>query len=155
MSGPGAGDVSGVNPYGATAQPGEPPAAPVLASPAPTPGPAPSPDGRRELVAFLVSYQSDPYGAFWPIHAGRNTVGRAGAADGLEIEINDPTTSSTHAVLHVDSASRGVHLEDLGSTNGSFVNEEPLGPQGRRDVRDGDRIRFGGFTLVLKVIPRI
>ena len=119
------------------------------------PAPAVGPGGRRELVAFVVSYQADPFGAFWPIHAGRNVIGRAGAADNLDLEINDPTTSSQHAAFNVDAATRMVQLEDLGSTNGTFVNEEPLGSQGRREVRDGDRIRFGGFTLVLKVIPRV
>ena len=117
--------------------------------------PAVGPGGKRELVGFLVSYQGDPFGAFWQIQAGRNLVGRAGAADGLDIEINDPTTSSNHATLTVDQGSRSTVLEDLGSTNGTFVNEEALGAQGRREVRDGDRIRFGGFTLVLKIVPRI
>ena len=119
------------------------------------PPPAVGPGGKRELVGFVVSYQGDPFGAFWPLHAGRNVVGRAGAAEALDLEINDPTTSSQHAAFHVDSATRAVHLEDLGSTNGTFVNEEPLGPQGHREIRDGDRIRFGGFTLVLKVVPRV
>jgi hypothetical protein len=129
-----------VNPLGPTSPPGgagEPPPqqAPAVVMPAPAVGPG----GRRELVAFVVSYQADPFGA----------------ADNLDLEINDPTTSSQHAAFNVDAATRGVQLEDLGSTNGTFVNEEPLGSQGRREVRDGDRIRFGGFTLVLKVIPRV
>jgi pSer/pThr/pTyr-binding forkhead associated (FHA) protein len=144
-----------VNPLGPTSPPGEANTPPQGQPPIVVPAPQIGPGGRRELVAFIVSYQGDPFGAYWPIHAGRNVVGRAGAADGLDLEINDPTTSSQHAAFHVDAATRGVHLEDLGSTNGTFVNEEPLGPQGRRELRDGDRVRFGGFTLVLKVIPRV
>lgn len=120
-----------------------PPAAPVVLPP-----------GKRELVGFLVSYQSDPAGTFFPLYGGRNLVGRAGASDTLDIAINDPTTSSNHAAIVIESATRAVHIEDLGSTNGTFLNEDALGPQGRRDARDSDRVRFGGYTLVLKVVYR-
>ncbi|MCU0655393.1 MAG: FHA domain-containing protein [Polyangiaceae bacterium] len=107
-------------------------------------------------MGFLVTYQSDTYGQFWPLYAGRNLVGRAGAADGLDIEINDPHTSSVHAALHVDSGTRSCVIEDLGSTNGTFYNDEsaPLGAQGRRDLRDNDRVKLGGIGLVVKIVPR-
>jgi hypothetical protein len=117
--------------------------------------PSPAPGGRRELAGFLISYQSDPMGSYWPLYAGRNLVGRAGAADGLDIAINDPTTSSNHAAFYIDAQSRASHVEDLGSTNGTFVNEDAIGPRGRRELRDGDRVRLGGFSLVLKVVPRL
>jgi hypothetical protein len=142
-----------VNPFGPTSPPGGQPG-PAAEAKAPPVGP-PAVGGRRELVGFLVSYQADTYGAFWPLRAGRNLIGRSGAADGLDIEIADPTTSSNHAAITVDSGSRSVQFEDLGSTNGSFVNEEAIGPQGRRELRDNDRVRLGGFTLVLKVVPRV
>ena len=132
---------------------------PGPSAPPPAPAPAASapvvlPPGKRELVGFLVSYQSDPAGTFFPLYGGRNLVGRAGASDTLDIAINDPTTSSNHAAIVIESATRAVHIEDLGSTNGTFLNEEALGPQGRRDARDNDRVRFGGYTLVLKVVYR-
>jgi pSer/pThr/pTyr-binding forkhead associated (FHA) protein len=135
------GDAS---PFGATNPQGVPP-------------PPVAPGGKRELVGFLVSYQSDTHGQFWPLYAGRNLVGRAGAADGLDIEINDPHTSSVHAAVHVDSGTRSSHVEDLGSTNGTFYNDEgsPLGPQGRRDLRDNDRVKFGGVSTVVKIVPRV
>jgi pSer/pThr/pTyr-binding forkhead associated (FHA) protein len=148
---------AGVNPFGPTSPPaeqGHPPPDPIAAT-APAVAPVQLPPGKRELCGFLVTYQNQPEGSFFQLFAGRNLVGRQGAADGLDIPINDPTTSSNHAALHIDSASRSVQLEDLGSTNGTFINEEPLGPQGRREVRDGDRIRFGGYTTVLKVAPRV
>jgi hypothetical protein len=117
--------------------------------------PAVAPGGRRELAGFLISYQADPLGAFWPLYSGRNLVGRAGAADGLDIPIADPTTSSNHAAFYIDAQSRASHVEDLGSTNGTFVNEDAIGPRGRRELRDGDRVRLGGFSLVIKVVPRL
>ncbi len=114
-----------------------------------------APGGRRELAGFLISYQADPLGSFWPLYSGRNVVGRAGAADGLDISIADPTTSSNHAAFYIDAQSRATHVEDLGSTNGTFVNEDAIGPRGRRELRDGDRVRLGGFSLVIKVVPRL
>jgi FHA domain-containing protein len=116
---------------------------------------AAAPAGQRELVGFLISYQANPLGSFWPLYAGRNLVGRAGAADSLDISIADPTTSSNHAAFYIDGQSRAAHVEDLGSTNGTFVNEDAIGPRGRRELRDNDRVRLGGFSLVIKVVPRL
>jgi pSer/pThr/pTyr-binding forkhead associated (FHA) protein len=113
------------------------------------------PAGQRELVGFLISYQADPLGSFWPLYSGRNLVGRAGAAEGLDISIADPTTSSNHAAFYIDAQSRATHVEDLGSTNGTFVNEDAIGPRGRRELRDNDRVRLGGFSMVIKVVPRL
>ncbi|MDW8250697.1 MAG: FHA domain-containing protein [Myxococcales bacterium] len=103
-----------------------------------------------------MTYQNDTYGQFWPLYAGRNLIGRAGAADGLDIEINDPHTSSVHAAVYVDSGTRACYVEDLGSTNGTFYNDEssPLGAQGRRDLRDNDRVKFGGIGVIVKIVPR-
>ena len=55
----------------------------------------------------------------------------------------------------VDAASGAIAVEDTGSTNGTFVNDEHIGFNGRRDLRDGDRLRFGGFTTIVKVIGRV
>lgn len=92
---------------------------------------------------------------FWPIRAGRTLLGRAGAADNIDIEINEQTTSSNHAVLHADGASRTVVVEDMHSTNGTYVNDEHIGGGGRRDLRDGDRLRLGAYNLIVKVIARV
>jgi pSer/pThr/pTyr-binding forkhead associated (FHA) protein len=54
----------------------------------------------------------------------------------------------------VEAASGTITVEDTGSTNGTFVNDEHIGFNGRRELRDGDRLRFGGFTTIVKVIGR-
>ena len=113
-----------------------------------------APNGRM-LRAFLLAYQSNPNGDFWPLHGGRLTVGRANAGENLDIPIADATISSRHAALVVDNVSGAVHVEDTGSTNGTYVNDEHLGFNGRRELRDGDRVRFGGFTTMVKVIGRV
>ena len=125
--------------------PPPPPAAAAQQYPAP-PGFGPDQGARRVLAGFLVSYQEDPYGKFWPLWKGKNLIGRAETGQKVDIEIAHGTTSTHHATIEADQA-RFV-LSDLGSTNGTFHNEEAIGFQGRRDLRDGDKIRFGGFSVI-------
>lgn len=136
---------------GATGRP-EPP--PVLgATPVPRElGADFSLDGPRTLVGFLVSFETVDVGQYWPIHQGRNVVGRQGAATGLDVEIAHPTTSSLHAVLLARSQPGRVVIEDTSSTNGTFVNDNVLAPGQRWELRDGDRVRFGLFNTIIKVI---
>ncbi len=109
----------------------------------------------KVLRGFLVAYGRNPNGDFWPLTGGRHTIGRHGSQDGIEIPIQDPTVSSRHAILVVDPANGSIVVEDAGSTNGTFVNDEPIGRAGWRELRDGDRLRVGGFTTVVKVIGPI
>lgn len=105
-------------------------------------------------MGFLVSFHGDPLGAFFPLYAGVNRIGRAGAADGLDVAIADPATSSNHANLHLDPATNRVVIEDLGSTNGTFVSDERLPHASHRDLHDGARIRFGSYTAKLLMVPQ-
>jgi pSer/pThr/pTyr-binding forkhead associated (FHA) protein len=72
----------------------------------------------------------------------------------VDISLADATISSRHAVLEVDALTSKVAVEDTGSTNGTFVNDEHVGFNGRRDLVDGDRLRLGGYTTIVKVIAR-
>jgi len=112
-------------------------------------GPAAGPGGkaRRPLAGFLVSFQDDPLGKFWPLFQGRNLVGRAETGQEVDVPIGHGTTSTNHATIEAESGR--LTLSDLGSTNGTFHNEEPIGFQGRRELRDGDKIRFGGFSVIV------
>jgi hypothetical protein len=57
----------------------------------------------------------------------------------VEIRLEDPFASARHA--RISTQGRVVVLEDLGSTNGTYLNEEQLtGPQ---PLHPGDRIRIG------------
>ena len=85
----------------------------------------------RLLVERAAGHQS---GVAYDLMDG-TTLGRGD----VEIRLEDPFASSRHAQI-----SREGHvlvIEDLGSTNGTYLNEEPLsGPQ---PLYDGDRIRIG------------
>jgi hypothetical protein len=123
-------------------------------APAPAAAPAVSlpPNALR---GFLVSYQSNTQGDFWALNGGRKTIGRANSGEQVDIPLSDATISSRHAALVVDGVAGTVQIEDTGSTNGTFVNEEHIGFNGKRELRDGDKIRFGGYTTIVKVIGRV
>jgi FHA domain-containing protein len=66
---------------------------------------------------------------------GGATLGRGD----VEIKLDDPFASSHHA--RISRQGHVVVIEDLGSTNGTYLNEEPLtGPQ---PLHSGDHIRIG------------
>ncbi len=62
-----------------------------------------------------------------------------GRGDAAEIRLDDPFASSRHAQLILQAGV--VVLEDLGSTNGTYLNEELL--QGPAPLHSGDRVRIG------------
>jgi pSer/pThr/pTyr-binding forkhead associated (FHA) protein len=113
-----------------------------------------APAGSRVLRGFLVSFQSNPLGEFWPLYSGRTVIGRSNSGETLDIPLVDATISSRHGAFTIDAVSGSIQIEDTGSTNGTFVNDEHLGFNGRRELRDGDRVRFGGYTTVVKVLAR-
>jgi pSer/pThr/pTyr-binding forkhead associated (FHA) protein len=63
------------------------------------------------------------------------TIGR----EGCDIVLPDPEVSRKHAVLHIRQGRPAI--EDLGSTNGTFVNERPA--VGATSLGEGDVVRLG------------
>jgi pSer/pThr/pTyr-binding forkhead associated (FHA) protein len=147
----------------APVQPAAPPvqapsAPPVAAAPAPAaplgPGRDPEqvePGAIRALAGFLVSFDQSELGVFWPIYQGQNVLGRKGASAGLDIEIDSPTTSSRHATLYASARPGRIKLEDMGSTNGTFLNDAPVERGRKYELRDNDTLRFGGFNVTVKI----
>jgi pSer/pThr/pTyr-binding forkhead associated (FHA) protein len=86
-------------------------------------------------VAELVFIEEAPIeGRERPATPGM-TIGRADC----DVELNDPDVSRRHAVVR--RVNGGVALEDLDSTNGTFVNETRI--RGIAEIAVGDRVRFG------------
>ena len=73
---------------------------------------------------------------------GARTIGREGA----DITIEDDQVSRTHARVSV--AGDTVTIEDLGSTNGTFVNGEKI--EGAATLAPGDTVRIGTTTFALE-----
>ena len=86
----------------------------------------------RLLIERAPGHES---GSAYEIPAHGATLGRGD----VEIRLDDPFASARHA--RVTREGHVVVIEDLGSTNGTYLNEEPLtGPQ---PLHPGDRIRIG------------
>jgi nuclear inhibitor of protein phosphatase 1 len=131
-----------------------PPQAPVAPAPSGS-ADAPfevAPDAPRVIAGFLVSYEGDELGTFWALRQGQNVVGRKGAADGLDVEVDHPTTSSRHAIVHAMARPGRLKVEDPGSTNGTFVNEQKLSKGTPQELEDGDTLRFGGYSVTVKIV---
>ncbi|HXP99450.1 MAG TPA: FHA domain-containing protein [Solirubrobacteraceae bacterium] len=70
-----------------------------------------------------------------------------GRGDTAEIRLNDPFASSRHA--RVFEQGHILVIEDLGSTNGTYLNEELL--DGPRPLHPGDRVRIGDSEFAFEV----
>ena len=70
-----------------------------------------------------------------------------GRGDRSEIRLEDPFASSRHARVYEQG--NIVVIEDLGSTNGTYLNEELL--QSARPLHPGDRVRIGDSEFTFEV----
>ena len=75
--------------------------------------------------------------------AGENVLGREGS--GI-ILLRSSTVSRRHA--RVDIADGNVTVEDLGSKNGTYVNDRRV--EGPTPVVDGDQVRFGSLVFTFR-----
>jgi FHA domain len=94
------------------------------------------PHDPRLIVDHAVGHEA---GTSYEVGGGA-TLGRGN----VEIPLEDPFASSRHARIVAEGAV--MVLEDLGSTNGTFLNGEPL--TGPRPLHAGDRIRIGDSEFV-------
>src|SRR5512142_461363 len=104
------------------------------------------------LIGFFVSFEGNDLGRFWPLHQGQLLVGRAQAAENLDIAIEHNTTSARHAQLVALARPSRLTVQDIGSTNGTFVNDQRILPGQPLMAVHGDRIRFGGYTVHVVLI---
>jgi FHA domain len=80
-------------------------------------------------------------GEEYPLNSAPLTIGRSGEND-VPLP-NDDFASSSHA--RIEPRRDGIWIDDIGSTNGTFVNGEPV--DGPRRLRAGDVVRIGETDL--------
>lgn len=85
-------------------------------------------------------FLTDPDGQEHPL-AARTTLGRALEC---EVVITSKSVSREHARMSLEG--RRWLVEDLGSTNGTFLNGERV--LGRRELRDGDSLKVGEVNFL-------
>ena len=88
-----------------------------------------------KLVLLVEGKPANEY----PLAGGSVKIGRA--ADNA-VQIFDDSVSSHHAELTAEG--EGYVLRDLGSTNGTKVNADPLPANQPRKLTGGEVVKFGG-----------
>lgn len=105
----------------------------------------PRPETAREIRDRRIDQaQAGPLGLTLPngqvvaLRPGAFSLGRNRDCD---IVLDDIQVSRNHATIRITV--EGIHLADVGSTNGTFVNGERIPPHMSRRLEAGDTIRLG------------
>ena len=84
----------------------------------------------------------DESGREHPLRPGVNLIGREG-----DVLLSDGRASRRHA--QITSSDTGLILEDLGSTNGTKVEDAKLALGEKKALNGGEKISFGGIIMQL------
>lgn len=84
------------------------------------------------------------------LHSGKNdlminkniTIGRDASCN---FRLDDPLVSRKHA--NIEFISNVAYIKDLGSTNATYINNNPLKPNEQRKIRRGDVIKIGSTVI--------
>jgi pSer/pThr/pTyr-binding forkhead associated (FHA) protein len=93
-----------------------------------------------EGFAALLTFESGPFAG--RIVALPNQMVTIGRAPDNDVVVGDPATSGHHGRIEVRSGF--FWISDLGSTNGTLVNGEPVI---EKQLSDGDQVAIGQNTL--------
>jgi hypothetical protein len=94
--------------------------------------------------SYLLRFISGKYqGGEFPVVADKQII--VGRSSDLDMVLVEDMVSRKHARIVLQSD--GIWIEDLGSTNGTFVNGEKIK---RSRLKEGDRVLIG--TSILKVV---
>ncbi|MEM7584980.1 MAG: FHA domain-containing protein, partial [Acidobacteriota bacterium] len=91
------------------------------------------------------SYFLDFKDQAFELSEGESTVGRSRAC---HIAIDDPSVSRRHVVLKADSGR--ILLQDLGSSNGTFVNGAKI--EHSAELHHGDALGLGDADVAIRII---
>jgi pSer/pThr/pTyr-binding forkhead associated (FHA) protein len=98
----------------------------------------------RERALWALRFISGKYqGGEFPLRPHREII--VGRSSDLDMVLVEDMVSRKHAKITTDD--QGVTIQDLGSTNGTFVNGEKVR---KAELKDGDRILIG--TSIIKMV---
>jgi hypothetical protein len=125
--------------------------------PAPPPYTGPSQTVARLspiAVAKLVVIKGLKTAVEYPVYEGPNFIGRFDEKP-VDIDITEqedaekPRASRQHACITWETT--GLTIEDLNSSNGTFVNRNRVTPGEKRPLKNGDYIQTGNVLFQIKV----
>ena len=92
----------------------------------------------------------------YPLYTGENFIGRADEKPvDIDLEDQEPPdrvwSSRQHAVIIFDEGSGAMTIEDLNSSNGTFVNRTKVYPGQKRDLHANDVIQIGTVQMKVKL----
>jgi pSer/pThr/pTyr-binding forkhead associated (FHA) protein len=124
--------------------------APAPAAPAPAAGGALPPGAQPKLVVqrgLKINFE-------YPIYEGQNFIGRADEKPvDIDLEDQEPPdriwSSRQHAVIFFEGGTLSV--EDLNSSNGTFVNRNRIYPGQKTPLNVNDVIQIGTVQLRVKI----
>ena len=96
------------------------------------------------IMLIIIAGNEVDFGKHFTLEKERILLGRD---SGNDIAIHDGKISKAHCVLSVIKGGRGVEqigIRDLGTTNGTFVNGEPVV---QATLKAGDKIQIGDTVL--------
>jgi len=93
----------------------------------------------RSAASLLLAIHGPTLGKNFRISEDVSTIGRD---QGSSIQIDQENVSRSHC--KIEKVRDATFVEDLGSTNGTYVNDEPVS---REKLRHGDLVKVGGVIF--------
>ncbi len=101
------------------------------------------PPQSREKYNWLIGRSGSVEGKTF--HVGKR-LGTIGRGLGNFIQISDENSSHVHAQFR--GAASGMQIKDMGSSNGTLVNDEKIEEDSFHSLNDGDKIKIGDTVFV-------
>src|SRR5262249_27743074 len=105
-----------------------------------------TPLGRVRKSVPAILFRSLRTGRNFTLSAASSV--RLGRETQCDIYLADDTVSRAHAELQLDPQTKVVEVRDLGSTNGTYLNDSAIT---KAVAKVGDYLRFGNSTFELVV----
>ena len=113
-------------------------------------------EGDASVHATLVIERGISAGKKFPLSSQESNIGRWDADGGVfpdvDLDTDDPEAKVSRRHARISVLDGNYLIEDLGSTNGTFINRgRRLAPGNRHPLKDGDEIIVGKTFLRFRV----
>jgi hypothetical protein len=118
--------------------------------------PLPSGDAPKGVHAFLIIERGAAVGTEFGLSSDESNIGRWDADNGIfpdvDLDAHDPEAKVSRRHARIVRENGRYQIEDLGSTNGTFVNRgRRLIPGNRQPLNDGDEVIVGKTFLRFRI----